>query len=283
MRILITGIKGNVGTALEKHLTKHEVFGIDIIQGVGNNYRVCDVNIASDLFEVVNEFKPELVIHLAAMVSRVTCELSKGITVQTNIMGTMNVIQACKMVNAKLMYFSTSEVYGNITGKFSEHRKDLQPNNFYGLTKLIGEQLVEYEDIRSIIIRPFMMYHENESKGDHRSAMCRFWTDLKAGKKITVHKGSGRSWLHLDDAVEIIEKLFDNEGIVNIGHPEYIYTEQLATMICNRLGLKYGEWVETVEQPAKMTMEKRPCLEKQYDLTNYFPMIDVDEGLSRML
>ena len=59
-----------------------------------------------------------------------------------------------------------------------EEISDPQPNNRYGLSKLLGEQLVEYEvrtnNLKAVSLRPFMMYDENEDLGDHRSAMIRF-------------------------------------------------------------------------------------------------------------
>ena len=84
-----------------------------------------------------------------------------------------------------------------------------RPNNRYGLSKLLGEQLVEYEvrthGLEAVVLRPFMMYDENEDLGDHRSAMIRFSSELALGRPIEVHRGSGRSWLHVTDAVRAIE------------------------------------------------------------------------------
>jgi nucleoside-diphosphate-sugar epimerase len=69
-----------------------------------------------------------------------------------------------------------------------------RPNNRYGLTKLLGEQLVDYEvaqhGLRAVTLRPFMIYDENEDFGDHRSAMIRFAHDLARGRPIQVHRGS---------------------------------------------------------------------------------------------
>lgn len=284
MRILVTGSRGNVGSELVPYLkcVGHEVFGIDIVQGVGDNYLTCSID-SIDLAGVFNSFQPEIVIHLAAMVSRVTCEKSRAWTIQTNITGTQNIISLCQVFGSKLVFFSTSEVYGNLEGVLSEGREDLRPNNFYGISKLIGEQLVKYAGIDYLIIRPFMMYNsDRETIGDHRSAMIRFITNLREGKEIEVHEGSGRSWLHMDDAVQIIEKLLIHTGTVNIGHSEYVMTIDLAKMICMFTSAN-RDLIKIVKQPEKMTLSKRPCLRRQVQLTKYNPVIDVIDGLKRII
>jgi nucleoside-diphosphate-sugar epimerase len=291
MRILITGSRGNVGTPLAMHLQKqdHEVFGIDIVQGVGENYKVADINIAADLAGVFINFRPEVCFHLAAMVSRVTCEASPAITIQTNIAGTNNIVQLCKLSNTRLIYFSTSEVYGNIGGVLSEDRTDMAPNNLYGLSKLIGEQIIKYEVSRgldAIIVRPFMLYHEDETIGDHRSAMVRFITDLIKGKQITVHDGAVRSWMHLDDTVRVLERLLFTKGfnIVNIGNPDYRTIDGLALIICSQLFQDYSSMVRLECLPDRMTLTKIPALEMQKKLSGIDSMsVSLEDGVVRVI
>ena len=130
-------------------------------------------------------------------------------------------------------------MYGNIEGVKDEERVDIKPNNVYGLTKLMGERLVEYyvDDLEAVIVRPFMLYHEDECFGDNRSAMIRFVKALVNREMIIVHKGSTRSWLHMDDAVVIFERLLRHSGVtVNVGYPEVVATETLAGMMCEMMG-----------------------------------------------
>lgn len=284
MRILVTGAEGNIGSRLVPYVKSmgHDIFRLDQIQGCGDDYLCGNILNYSELSVAFEKFKPEVVYHLAAMVSRVVCERSPNLTVRTNVIGTYNVIQLCKIYNAKLIYFSTSEVYGNIGGLLSEDRQ-CEPNNIYGLTKYIGEQLVQYEGIDYVIVRPFMIYYKDEKLGDNHSAIIRFFDNLNQKKKITVHKNSLRSWLYLTDALIIIEKLVAlNKSIINIGSDEAIYTQELAKMICSRFGLNYNEYVEEIELPEKMTLEKYPDLSIQRSL-GYEPVIKIDEGLNNVL
>ena len=289
MKILITGSEGNIGTRLVTYLRScgHRLFRFDQIQLFSDDYMTGNINNEGDLFIAFSAFKPDACIHLAAMVSRVTCEQAPYLTVATNLNGLDNVIQVCKAFNTKLMYFSTSEVYGNIGGYLSEDRY-CEPNNRYGLTKYLGEKLVSYElvnGLKAIIVRPFMFYDEKETRGLHRSAMIRFAEGLYYRRKIQVHQKSIRSWLHISDAVKYIEKLIhhDTFDIFNIGSDEVIATENLAGLMCNELGLSYSDYVIETELPAKMTLEKYPDIRKLTRVTHIMPEVDIEKGIKLVL
>jgi len=285
-RILVIGSEGNIGSKLVPYLRQsgHEVYRADQIQNYSDDYSVVNIMSTIDLVRVFEEFEPEVVYLLAAMVSRVTCEDSPGMTIDTNLSGLNNVIQLCKLYNSRLVYFSTSEVYGNIGGKLNEDR-ECKPNNIYGMTKYIGEQLVKYFLHDAIIVRPFMFYDEDETRGDHRSAMIRFCYHLLRKEKITVHKGSRRSWMHISDAVKVMEKLLYTEGpqVVNIGHNELIRTEALARMICAKLKMNYQDYVIEEPLPDKMTLDKQPDISRQVQLTGVIPTVDIKTGIDKVL
>ena len=162
-----------------------------------------------------------------------------------------------------------------------------KPNNRYGLTKLLGEQLVEYEvrthGLRAVTLRPFMMYDENEDLGDHRSAMIRFASNLAVGNPIDVHRGSARGWLHVSDAIRAVEAAAQvrEYAVINIGHPEIVPIEDLAERIRARLGADPA-LVTFSDLPSRMTLIKRPSLERQRDLLGVVPTVSLDEGIDRV-
>jgi nucleoside-diphosphate-sugar epimerase len=290
MKILVTGSEGNIGKVLVPYLKSngHVVFCIDIQQKFEDGYRTVDINNGADIINAFYEFRPDVVFHMAAMVSRVTCEHSPVTTIKTNVCGTENVIQLCKQVDAKLIFFSTSEVYGNIGGNLSEARTDLKPNNIYGLSKLMSEQLVTYEvanGLKAIIVRPFMFYHEDETFGNHRSAIIRFVVSLLKHQKITVHNRSYRSWMHLDDAVVVLEKLcyVDQFVTINVGNPELHLMEVVAHKICSKVDRIYADYVIEEELPEKMTLTKVANFTLQKLLTGYECVISLDEGIDRVI
>jgi nucleoside-diphosphate-sugar epimerase len=291
MRTIVLGSEGNIGTKLVQYLRKsrHEVLRADIIQHFADDYVQTDVVSLLDLYDAASKFRPDVIYHLAAMVSRVTCEATPHMTIDTNLSGTNNVAQICKTLGATMINFSTSEVYGNIGGLLSEDRLDIVPNNRYGLSKYLAEKLVEYEvnnhDLKAITVRPFMYYDEDETIGDHRSAMIRFAEGLLNGKNIRVHKNSKRSWLHMDDAVRALEKVIylDKYHVINLGHPSVVDTEYIATYMCERLGVEFKKRVELIDLPSRMTLAKIPDLTKQKTLLGFEPKISIEEGIDRVL
>ncbi len=291
MKILVIGSEGNIGQFLVAHLRKegHEVLRSDIIQQWADDYVQTDAISMQDLYTAAHKFKPDAIYHLAAMVSRVTCEKAPHLTINTNLAGTNNVLQLCKDLNARLINFSTSEIYGNITGLLTEDRTDVNPNNRYGLSKLLAEKLVKYEveqhGLQAVNIRPFMYYHETETRGDHRSAMIRFAEHLLKDEEIEVHKNSERAWLHMEDAVVALEKLLYLNGYheINIGHPKVVSTEYIAKYMCEKLGKNYSKLVNEIDLPTRMTLVKLPDLRKQKELMGFEPKITVEMGIDRVL
>jgi nucleoside-diphosphate-sugar epimerase len=129
-----------------------------------------------------------------------------------------------------------------------------------------------------------MFYHEQEEVGSHRSAMIRFADDLYNHRKIKLHKGSRRSWLHMDDAVVALERvIYLNEfSILNIAHPRVIEMEFLARRFCEIYGRDYGMYVEEISLPPQMTLEKIPDVKRQKELLSFEPRIDTEEGMQRV-
>lgn len=291
MKIIVTGSEGNIGSKLVPYLEKigHDVYCVDQVQKYRNNYIISDIMNPVDMFSIVNNFKPDAIIHLAAMVSRITCEKSAGITINSNLTGLNNIINLCKINDSKLIYFSTSEIYGNIGGILKEDRFDIEPNNRYGLTKYLGEKIVEYEvkyhGLKAVTVRPFMFYDEDENFGENRSAMIRFVESLLKDEKIEVHKNAKRGWTHIDDAVILIEKTLylDEYNVINIASREVVDMDDFAKMICNILNKDYNKLVDVIEQPKQMTLEKIPYVDNMIKLLNYEPQVSLEDGLNRVI
>lgn len=287
-KALVIGSEGNIGGALVKHLkgAGYEVLETDIRSGWRPGYLMADINHPVDLLPAF-DWGPDVVFLLSAIVSRVTCEQASGLAVATNLGGVNNVLQLCKRVGAMTVFFSTSEVYGPDCDPMDESVSDPRPNNRYGLSKLLGEQLVEYEvrthGLRGVSIRPFMIYDENEDLGDHRSAMIRFASELSASRPVEVHRGSARSWLHVSDAVLAIEAAVrvPEYTVINIGHPDVVPIPDLAEMIRRELG-ESPDLVHVTDLPDRMTLVKRPALDRQRELLGILPRVSLAEGVERV-
>jgi len=284
-KALVLGSEGNIGAPLVRHLRLSgvEVLESDIKPGWREGFVMADINHPIDLLPAF-DWQPDVVFLLSAMVSRVTCEQASSLAIATNLGGINNVLQLAKRAGSRVVFFSTSEVYGPECDPMDERLSNPKPNNRYGLSKLLGEQLVEYEvrthGLKACALRPFMMYDENEDLGDHRSAMIRFATDLALGRPIHVHRGSMRSWLHVTDAVRAIEAAaaIDQYSVINIGHPDVMPIETLAEMIRTALDAD-PSLIRINELPARMTLVKRPTLERMKSVLGVTPQVGVQEGV----
>ena len=289
MRILITGSEGSTGKRLMLYLQSkgYDVFGVGAAIRVADDYRVVDINNPIELSEVFYDFRPDVCYHLAAVVGRIICEKSPSFAIKTNVMGTNNIIQLCRFYQVRLIHFSSCDVYGNISGLLTEDR-ELQPNNIYGLSKMMGEQLVNYNltcGLEAIIVRPFMMYHENEETGEHHSALICFCDNLIRKQRVTVHIGTERSWLYISDAIQIFELLLQVKGnhTLNVGNPDVYSISELARMICNKLGINYDKYVTEMPMPERASLTKELDLKKQTKLTGFNDFISLSNGLDRVI
>lgn len=287
-KALVLGSEGNVGGPLVAHLKAqgYDVLESDIRAAWRDGYLMADINHPIDLLPAF-DWKPDVVFLLSAMVSRVTCEQASSLAIATNLGGINNVLQLCKRVGAMTVFFSTSEVYGPTAESMDETMPSPNPNNRYGLSKLLGEKLVEYEvrthGLRAVSLRPFMIYDENEDFGEHRSAMIRFAANLARRRPIEVHRGAARGWLHVSDAVRAIEAAtrVRDYAVVNIGHPDIVPMDKLAERIRATFDAP-AELVVQREIRERMTLVKRPNLERQRVLLGIEPAVSLEEGVARV-
>lgn len=186
-----------------------------------------------------------------------------------------------------LVFFSSSEIYGPGCDPMDEATADPKPNNRYGLSKFLGEKLLEYEvmqyGLRAVVLRPFMIYDENEDLGDHRSAMIRFAYNLARGRPIEVHDGAVRGWLHVSDAVRAIKSAsrLSDYAVINIGHPDLTSISGLAEMIGGRLGAD-PKLINVRTIPDRMTPVKRPTLDRMTKLLGIEAKISLQAGVARV-
>jgi nucleoside-diphosphate-sugar epimerase len=217
-------------------------------------------------------------------VGRGVCEQAGALAITTNLSGLANVLTLCRRSGSRCVFFSSSEVYGPNDDTMDEATSVPQPHNRYALSKWLGEQLVEYEvrqgGLQATIVRLFTIYDENEVAGDHRSAMIRFAWRLARGQPIEVHRGSSRGWLHVSDAVQAIEAAgrLEEHAVINIGHPDWVQTTELAEMIRKRLGAAQA-LIRLRELPGQMTLLKRPRLERQSALLGFRPTVALERGV----
>lgn len=148
MRIFITGGSGHLGQELIRCLSKeHNVYA--------PLKEKCDILYPIRLDSVIKEFQPDLVIHLAAFVDTFGCEADIPKALDINVLGTINVVQACLQVDCKLVYVSSEYVFRGDKGNYTVEDR-LDPINVYGKTKAAAEYVVSVLPKYQIIRAPFI-------------------------------------------------------------------------------------------------------------------------------
>jgi UDP-glucose 4-epimerase len=177
MKILVTGGDGYVGRHLCRFLSgNHEVHILDrLVFGRDRNSYYKDSNLfVHDLdicdFQKVEELiwniDPEVIFHLAAVHFIPQCEKYPDEAVTTNVTGTVSLLRALKR-GSRLIFVSSAAVYAPDGNPHREDAAALGPCDIYGLTKLHGEQYVQYfgrrKKLETSIVRLFNVIGPGET------------------------------------------------------------------------------------------------------------------------
>lgn len=148
MRILVTGVKGQLGFDVVNELKKNN------IEAVGVDIEEMDITDAEAVKRVITESKVDGVIHCAAYTAVDAAEDNEEICRKINAGGTKNIADVCKELDIKMMYISTDYVFnGQGETPWQPDCKDYKPLNVYGQTKLEGELAVSETLDKYFIVR----------------------------------------------------------------------------------------------------------------------------------
>jgi dTDP-4-dehydrorhamnose reductase len=166
LKLLITGASGLYGSKLaELAITRNcEVYSCDVqVLPVCGNFVKFDVSNKELVIEAFKRVKPDVVVHAATLTDVDKCELNKELAWKINVEGTKNIVGAAKDAGSFLIYISTDYVFNGNKGSYKESDKP-NPINYYGLTKLKAEELVERQ-AEYFIARPSVIYGSTPAAG----------------------------------------------------------------------------------------------------------------------
>lgn len=147
MRVLVTGVKGQLGHDVMDELTAKG------IEGIGVDVEEMDITDAAACEKVITEAKPDAVIHCAAYTAVDAAEDNVELCRKVNAEGTRNIAKVCKSLDIKMMYISTDYVFNGEGQRPWEPDDHREPLNVYGLTKYEGEIAVEQNLEKFFIVR----------------------------------------------------------------------------------------------------------------------------------
>jgi dTDP-4-dehydrorhamnose reductase len=212
MRIYITGHRGFLGSRLLSDLkTLHEIF-------------VNDLYINTDSYAYYEKWlcslKPEVIIHCAAESNVTRCEVRHDLANVKNIQTTQILVDISHKIDSTFIFISSDQVYHRSINSGKE-MEICQPENYYGYTKLKGEQIVVENLNKYYILRISMQLgFDSEELGKNKNQLLiKMIRKARKGNLITCDKNCYRSYAYIYDTVDAIRNILTLHiptGIYNV-------------------------------------------------------------------
>jgi len=290
VRVLVTGGRGAVGARLVQELDRRgrDVWLLDRGHSHEAQYLRADVGEYRQLERVVQESRPEYVYHLAAEFGRWNGEDFYETLWKTNVIGNKHLIRLQEKHRFRVIFFSSSEVYGDWDGVMREDVMDqheVRQLNDYAMTKWIGElQYLNAQTMagtETVRVRLFNTYGPGEFYSAYRSALCIFMYRALHRAPFTVYRGHTRTSSYVDDTVRTLANIMDNfipGEVYNIAGTEEHTMEDAARIILERTGVP--ESLVTYRGPEPFTTRfKKVDVAKSIRDLRHAPQISLERGI----
>ncbi len=273
-KIAITGSQGIIGSNLVPYLESkgHEV--IPILSDIRDYATLRE--------EISSQIGIDWMIHLAAIVSTISCDLAGRHTFDVNVKGTYNVADLCKEFKIKFCYFSTTAIYKPGQNPILEESIK-EPQTLYGYTKYLGELTAQHvfknNPENLLVLRPCFAFGGNNDRSIGSLVIKSGINNEPINVQLDPEKL--KDYMHIDNLSEAVEMLLMKNiiGEYNISYGEPI---------------KFGDLVKKVEAIGlKPFIYYRPELDylgnhsvdnsKLKSVIDWKPSISVDEGLKKVL
>lgn len=301
-KILVSGGAGFLGSHLCERLLKdgNEVICLDnyftgskrnIVHLMGNPYFEA---IRHDICEPI-DLEVDQIYNLACPASPVHYQYDPIKTINTSVVGAVNMLKLASRTGAKILQASTSEVYG-------DPQVHPQPENYWGNVNPIGIRSCYDEGKRCAetlffdyhrqnkvnikVVRIFNTYGPRMMPDDGR-VISNFIMQALQGKDITIY-GSGtqtRSFCYCDDMIDGFIKMMESDdsitGPINLGNPHEFTIRQLAEMVVELCGSHSRIIHEAAVQDDPQ--QRQPVIDQAKALLDWEPSIQLREGLEKTI
>jgi UDP-glucose 4-epimerase len=303
---LITGAAGFLGSHVIEELLRRNIAVIaldNLSWGSAENLRVvagslapipviADIRDAAALARVFKEFQPNVCVHLAALHYIPAAVADPSLTVSINVHGTQSVLSAAMAAGVERYWFaSTGDVYAPSEMRHREDDK-LEPFNIYGLSKVLGEQLIglaakEHEAKHFVVGRLFNLYGPRET---NPHIVPEIMMQLRARPGMPLRLGNiwpRRDLVAVAEAARaIIESVFRAPAGLTTVNMATGGAQSIEDLIA-RLGDLLGRKIAVETDPSKVRPIERPHLQADVTrlkgLIGWTPHVDLKKGLEELL
>ena len=301
--ILLTGGLGTIGRPLAVALraSGHTVIVCGLEHSAQPDYERCDIGDFRQLQHMTEYLhEGDTVYHLAAEFGRKNGEDFYEQCWRTNVIGTKHLIRLQERQWFRVIFASSSEVYGDLGfRKMVAHKDVSEPElhewmtdevpskllNDYAISKWVNEQQfrnsMTREGTQTMILRFFNAYGPGEVPHPYRSVVALFVHAALTGHRFDVYKDYHRAFMYIDDFIPTLARAVDQfcpGETINIGGREYTSVEELARKVIFNTGAS-PVLVNLIEQREHNVVSKRPVIEKAERLLGHDPQCGLDDGL----
>ncbi len=276
MRVLVTGVKGQLGYDVVKELESrgHEAVGVDIQE--------MDITDADSVDKVISNAAPDAVIHCAAYTAVDAAEDNEELCRKVNAEGPQNIANVCKKLDIKMIYISTDYVFGGQGERPWEPDDERDPQSVYGLTKYEGELAVQNTLEKYFIVRIAWVFGVNGKN------FVKTMINLgETRDKLTVVCDQFGSPTYTYDLAKLLVDMVqtDKYGVYHATNEGFCNWYEFACEIFKQTGIKVEVAPVTSDQyPTKATRPFNSRMSKDKLVENGFDRLPVwQDALARYL
>ena len=297
---IVTGGAGFIGSHIVDSLIQkgEKVFCLDnLSSGAKSNIEKWNNN---PNFQFINhdvtksiKLEADRIWHFASPASPFKYQMDPIETARIIFLGTYNMLEVAKENKCKILFASTSEIYGDPEKhpqeeKYSGNVSTSSTRGCYQEGKRIGENLCfEYRRMYSLetkVVRIFNTYGPRMMPEDGR-VISNFIVQALKGNNLKVY-GSGnqtRTFCFIDDLVDGIFRIMNCKysGPINLGSPNEIQIKELAHLIKNRINSTLG--IDFVNLPANDPKKRKPCLKIANEKIKWHAKTNIEKGLDKTI
>ena len=280
MKILITGHSGFIGSYLQKKLekTEHELILVDIANGTN----ICD-------WQQVKQYEGmDVIVHLANLSFVPASYEQPKKFYETNYLSTLNMLELCRLNNAKMVFFS-SYIYGHPQYQPIDENHPTQAFNPYAQTKVICESLCEGYNrdfkVPITIFRPFNIYGTGQNPDFLIPSIIQ---QAKTGKIVIKDDRPKRDYIHVEDIVDAIITAIETENAdksiqkYNLGSGLSYSVKEIVDMVRGLFDTEI-EYICTHEIRPNDVLDTIADISKIQNELHWKPSISILEGLKKMV
>jgi dTDP-4-dehydrorhamnose reductase len=290
-KVLITGANGFVGYYLAQYLLQKNYVVIATGKGACRLpftspnfiYETLDFTAAAAVNDIFEKHEPHVVVHAGALSKPDECELNKEAAFLTNVAGTLYLLKAAETYKSFFLFMSTDFVFDGSRLNYTEGDKPA-PVNYYGQTKVLGEEAVQQYAYGWSIVRTILVY--GHPRGGRQNVLTFVANGLQSGRHLKIVADQVRKPTYVEDLVQAMGTIIDKKikGIFGICGKDVMTPYDMALAVANHLKwpAKDIEKVNasTFNEPAKRPSTTGFDLTKAKNELNYEPLTFA-EGLQK--